>query len=259
MGSGQSSSSPSTSICDFSKEQILKLDKEIKKIDELILSTKRNTSYNTVVSNAGRFIPDLGGADFDNYMATLTGRPFEDKYEMFKLLQKYNKQYFSLILQHLLYAQVNYILEEYKTILKLITDLCNKYESTYIEDAAATVEHDIDEFILENFSQATTHLNLFNQIKIPPYSDGLEETINIINEINKRFSNIGEIKSEMKALCAAQQENRDVARLIRAGGTRGKKRKRKQIRVKMKMNKPLSKTRNSKKKYNGKSVKSKRE
>jgi hypothetical protein len=63
----------------------------------------------------------------------------------------------------------------------------------------------------------------------------------------------------MKALCAAAQKNREVSRLIRAGGTSGKKRKRTQIPVKMKMNKPLSKTRNSKKKYNGKSVKNKRE
>lgn len=259
MGSGQSSSSPSTSMCDFSKEQILKLNEEIKKIDKLILSTKRNPHYNTVVSNAGRLIPDLGGAGFANYMATLTGRQFEDKYEKFNLLLKYNEKYFSLILQHLLYAQVNYILEEYKTILKLITDLCTKYESTYIEDAAATVEHDIDEFILKKISQTNTHFNLIN--KIPLVSDGLRETVDIINEINKRFSNIGEIKSEMKALCAAAQKNREVARLIRAGGTSGKKRKRKQIpvKMKMKMNKPLSKTRNSKKKYNGKSVKNKRE
>ncbi len=259
MGAGQSSS-PSTSICDFSKEQILKLDKEIKKIDELILSTKRNTSYDTAVSNAGSLIPDLGGAGFANYMATLTGRPFEDKYDKFMLLQKYDEKRFSLILQHLLYAQVNYISEEYKTILKLILDLCNKYKSTYIEDAAATVEHDINEFILKKFSEANTYFNLFNQIKIPLVSDELRETIDIINEINERFLNISEIKSEMKALCAAEQKNKEATRLFgRAGGTSGKKRKRKQIPVKMKMNKPLSKTRNSKKKYNGKSVKNKRE
>ena len=261
MGAGQStpetpSSPSSTSVCDFSKEQIVKLDQEIKKIDSLILSVKRNGNYNKVVSDAGATIPDLEGAHFANYMSTLTGKSFEDKSKKFNILnQSGNSSYFSFILEHLLYAQVNDILEEYKAILSSIKTLCEKYQSSCVADVV--VEQDIDKIISENFSNAQTHLNLFNQIQIPDpdITLKLKETIGIINEINKRFSNIDNIKREMKTICEGTRTTRLFSR---AGGksSRTRSKKRKQMKIKMKnSSNHLSKTINNKQKYNGKSVK----
>lgn len=263
MGAGQStpetpetpsSQAPQASqapVCDFSKEQIVKLDQEIKKIDELILSVKRNENYNKVVSDAGTTIPDLEGARFAIYMSTLTGTSFEDKREKFNLNRTGKSS--PLILEHLLYAQVNDILEEYKAILSSIKTLCEKYQSNCVTDVV--VEQDIDKIISENFSNAQTHLNLFNQIKIPDtITLKLKETIGIINEINKRFSNIDNIKREMKTICEGA---RMATRLFsRAGGksTISTCKKRKQMKMKS-SSKHLSKTRNNKQKYNGKRVK----
>jgi hypothetical protein len=247
MGAGQSSSSQAP-VCDFSKEQIVKLDQEIKKIDELILTVKRNKNYDKDVSDAGATIPDLEGAHFANYMSTLTGRSFEDKRDKFNLNRTGNSS--SLTLEHLLYAQVNDILEEYKAILSSIKTLCEKYQSNCVTDVV--VEQDIDKIISENFSTAQTHLNLFNQLQIPD-TITLKETIGIINEINKRFSNIDNIKREMKTICEGA---RMATRLFsRAGGksTISTCKKRKQM--KMKSSNYRSKTRNNKQKYNGKRVK----
>jgi len=264
MGAGQStpetpsSQASQASVCDFSKEQIVKLDQEIKKIDSLILSVKRNGNYNKVVSDAGATIPDLEGARFANYMSTLTGKSFEDKSKKFNIVnQSGNSSYFSFILEHLLYAQVNDILEEYKAILSSIKTLCEKYQSSCVADVV--VEQDIDKIISENFSNAQTHLNLFNQIQIPDTitlkETTLKETIGIINEINKRFSNIDNIKREMKTICEGTRTTRLFSR---AGGksSRTRSKKRKQMKIKMKnSSNHLSKTINNKQKYNGKSVK----
>jgi hypothetical protein len=252
MGAGQStpemasSQASQASICDFSKEQIVKLGQEIIKINGLILSVKRNGNYNKVVSDAGARIPELEGARFANYMSTLTGRPIEDKIEKINLLNR-NPTYFSLILEHLLYAQVKDILEEYKAILSSIKTLCEKYQSNCVADVV--VEQDIDVIISENFSEAKTHLNLFNQIQIPDtITSTLKETIGIINEINKRFSNIDNIITEMKTIC---ERTRTTTRLFsRAGGktARSAYKKRKQMKMKMKNSNSRSKTRNNKKK-----------
>jgi hypothetical protein len=253
MGAGQStpemasSQASQASVCDFSKEQIVKLGQEIDKINGLILSVKRNGNYNKVVSDAGARIPELEGARFANYMSTLTGRPIEDKIEKINLLNR-NPTYFSLILEHLLYDQVKDILEEYKAILSSIKTLCEKYQSNCVADVV--VEQDIDVIISENFSKAQTHLNLFNQIQIPDtIASTLKETIGIINEINERFSNIDNIITEMKTIC---ERTRTTTRLFsRAGGktARSAYKKRKQMKMKMKNSNSRSKTRNNKKKY----------
>lgn len=257
--SSQAPQASQASVCKFAEEQIVKLDKEIKKIDSLILSVKRNGNYNKVVSDAGATIPDLEGARFANYMSTLTGKTFEDKSEKINILNRSgNPRHFSFILEHLLYAQVNDILEEYKAILSSIETLCEKYQSNCVTDVV--VEQDIDKIISENFSNARTHLDLFNQIQIPDTitlkETTLKETIGIINEINKRFSNIDNIKREMKTICEGA---RMATRLFsRAGGksSRTRSKKRKQMKMKIKSSNSHSKTRNNKKKYNNrKSVK----
>jgi hypothetical protein len=255
MGAGQSSpETPSSqaSVCKFAEEQIVKLDQEIKKIDGLILSVKRNGNYNKVVSDAIATIPDLEGSHFANYMSTLTGKTFEDKSEKINILNRSgNPRHFSFILEHLLYAQVNDILEEYKAILSSIKTLCEKYQSNCVADVV--VEQDIDKIISENLAKAQTHLNLFNQIQIPDTitlkETTLKETIGIINEINERFSNIKNIKREMKTICEGTREGTRTTRLFSmAGGktTRSASKKRKQMKMKM-SSKRVSKTRNHKK------------
>lgn len=253
MGAGQSSP---TSVCDFSEEQILKINEEIKKIDALIVNTKRDLKYDDLVMNAGAQIPSLDGANFANYMATLTLIPFEEKNKKYKLLRQYGAK-FGLILEHLLYAQVTDLFEKYKTILESITGLCKKYKSAYFEDASA--DKTIDNLFKE-MSEAKKYFDellLNDQFKIPSViSDKLKETIDIINKINEKFSSIDEFKSEMKAI-SKQQEDARTARLFSmpGGSSSSRSKKRKQMKMKMKSSNYRSKTRNNKKKYNRKSVK----
>jgi hypothetical protein len=247
MGSGQSS----PTVCDFSEEQILKLDQAIKKIkiDELIVDIKRNESYDRLIGNASATIPEVDGAAFASYMAALTGKSFEEKNEIYKLLNKDEyKGHFGLILNHLLYALVTDIFEEYKTILESIIGLCKKYKSTHVVEDV----DEIDEIVLKNFSRAQTYFFLFNQIKIPVgISDKLKETIDIINKINERFSNIDELKSEMETIYKASREASSL--FGRNGGSsrsRSSSKKRKQMKIKMtNSSNHLSKTRNNKQKY----------
>ena len=261
MGAGQSSPSPSpsspspsstsstssTSVCDFSNQQIPNLNQEIKKIDDLIMEIRRNKEYDNVVRSTGAAI--LMGGKFAIYMSNLGDKPFEDKNRQFNLLQE-RKGISPLILNHLLYAQVKHILEEYKAILETTQKLCETYQSNCVGEGV--VETDIDEIISKNFSNAQTHLFLFNRITIPgSSSDTFENAIAIIKEINERFSDIDKIKSEMKTICAKQKVDKDMSRsFFRAGGTSSRSRSKKRKQMKMKMSKPHSKTKHSKKRYN---------
>ena len=109
------------------------------------------------------------------------------------------------------------------------------------------------------FADAQRHFILFNQIKIPPdIMPMLEETIGIINKINQRFGDVIKLKNEMKAICNAKRlEAKRLERLYsQAGGSSSSRsKKRKQMKMKMKSSNYRSKTRNSKKKHNRKSIK----
>jgi hypothetical protein len=261
MGSGQSSpepeppSPPSTSVCDFAQEQNLKLVEAIKKIgiDASIKIILKNKSYDHIIWDAIATIPEVDGAAFASYMATLTGKAFKDINEHYTLLRPYGSR-FSLILERLLYAQVTRLFEEYKTILESITALCEKYKSTYIPDVDETIKHDTD-VLFNKIREEENHFKLFeiNNQKAPVViQKKLEETIDIINKINERFSNIDELISEMKTIYV-KQKNREASSLFgRNGGSsrsRSSSKKRKQMKIKMKSSNYRSKTRNNKQKY----------
>lgn len=238
MGAGQSAPYSQASICKISEEQILKLDQEIKKINAIIIQFKRNSkNYN---SDYVKFITDKSKSE----SKTSVEQPPPLSVKKVMLLEELVK-----------------ILKKYQTMLNSIARLCKKYQSSCVADVV--VDEEIDEIVLEDLSKAQMMLNQFlGYIEIlhdDDDYDGLKGpvdiTITIINEINERFLKIDNIKEEMKTMC---HNTCMILRSIRAGGktTRTRSKKRKQMKMKIKSSsKHLSKTRNSKKKYNGKSVK----
>jgi hypothetical protein len=227
-----SSQASPASICKFSEEQISILDKKIRDINEFSIQfkTKPENFY-----------------DYNKFV------------EEQSLSKTEVKPPPSVKKVQLLGELVN-ILNEYKTILKITTELCEKYQRECVEDI--DVENDIDKLILKNMSQAQTHFNEFlRKIEIP--DDNLKEPIDILKKIIEvGFSNVDVIKSEMKTMCAEQKriaEKKRMGNLFSMKGgksSRTRSKKRKQMKMKMKGSNSLSKTRNNKKKYNnGKCVK----
>jgi hypothetical protein len=227
MGAGQSTTLSQASICKFSEEQISILDNKIRDINVFLIQfrQKRETfdDYNKFV---------------EEQALSKTEVKMPPSLKKIQLLEKIVK-----------------ILNEFKTILKIITDLCKKYQQRGCEDV--NVENDINTFILENMSQAETLFNEFRRnIEIPNDRD-LNEPIDILMKIIEEFKNVEVIKSEMKTMCAEQKriaEQKTVTKMYSMHGgkssrTRSKKRKQMKMKIK-KSSKHLSKTRNNKKKYN---------
>ena len=231
MGAGQSSSSQA-SVCDFSEEQILKIDEENENIYRSIIELKKSQEYNPQYTT---FVMQQSGVGTKGETTPPLPLPLVEK---------------SIFLDNL-----RRILKEYKTILEWIINLCKKYKSVYVEKR--DVERDIDEFISVNMIKAQTLLNTFNQNRIGiENSDDFKEPINIINKINVRFSDVEKLKNEMKAILKQQEDAQTTKMFSRTGGSSSSRfKKRKQMKMKMKSSNYRSKTRNSKKKYNGKSVK----
>lgn len=226
MGAGQSTTLSQASICKFSEEQISILDNKIRDINVFLIQfrQKRETfdDYNKFV---------------EEQALSKTEVKMPPSLKKIQLLEKIVK-----------------ILNEFKTILKIITDLCKKYQQRGCEDV--NVENDINTFILENMSQAQTNFNeLRRNIEIPDDRD-LNEPIGILMNIIEKFD-VEVIKSEMKTMCAEQKriaEQKTVTKMYSMHGgkssrTRSKKRKQMKMKIK-KSSKHLSKTRNNKKKYN---------
>jgi hypothetical protein len=227
MGAGQSTTLSQASICKFSEEQISILDNKIRDINVFLIQfrQKRETfdDYNKFV---------------EEQALSKTEVKMPPSLKKIQLLEKIVK-----------------ILNEFKTILKIITDLCKKYQQRGCEDV--NVENDINTFILENMSQAQTNFNeLRRNIEIPDDRD-LNEPIGILMNIIEKFD-VEVIKSEMKTMCAEQKrriaEQKTVTKMYSMHGgkssrTRSKTRKQMKMKIK-KSSKHLSKTRNNKKKYN---------
>lgn len=108
--------------------------------------------------------------------------------------------------------------------------------------------------------EVQTLFNTFNQNRIGiENSDDLKEPIGIITKINERFGEVIILKNEMKAILKQRKEAEEAQTekiFTRNGGSSSSRsKKRKQMKMKMKSSNYRSKTRNSKKKYNRKSVK----
>lgn len=233
MSAGQStqdspSPSPSTSVCDFSEEQILKIKEKIDNIYRSILTLKKSKHY-------------------------------YDEYTTFLDAMKQNSVGLPLVEKVFFLDNLQRVLEECKTMLEWIINLCKKYKSVHVEKH--DVERDVEEFISVNVIKVQTLLNALYRIGIEKYYDEFKVPIDIITEINDRFSDVEKFKNEMMEVTLKQQEDarkqKDITDVFsRAGGSSSSRsKKRKQMKMKMKSSNYRSKTRNSKKKYNRKSVK----
>ena len=149
-------------------------------------------------------------------------------------------------------------------MLQKIIVLCEKCRG---EEAIEYVDRQIDEIMTE-FEEGFTFFNLFIE-NFQKGNFGSEEDgtmlknklVQTTSEMNKRFENIERIKTVMKAICVERDKFREERSAVYSGrlfgGTRSRPRsssrskKRKQMKTKMKSSsKHLSKTKNSKKKYN---------
>ena len=239
-------SSPSM-LCQFSKEQADEFDKVIKVLKDSEFQMLTETANSTTIS------PNVKAKLF-----FLTSRSsFNDNHNFLKD-QDINQHH--LLIKRILCSDVIHILKAYKIVLEEIVKLCSKCQ---IERDVQNVNAQVDT-IMDTFQEANEMFVLFTEI----YKQGdiggdgygtniYEALVESTKTIHDMFKNTEKVKDDMKEMCRKREELiglRDVV-FKGMGGNRLRSKKRKQMKMKMKSSNYRSKTRNSKKKYNRKSVK----
>jgi hypothetical protein len=246
-------SSPSK-LCEFSEKQVEDFKKEIESLKmsdgelEQLIKSNRNIVFNKE-------------SDFDSKMFHFNTASFETKEAYLKDPNTH------LLIKHRAFClMLTDIFLKYKKILEKINALCIRCKT---DEAVNNVDDEINDIIGgEDLIQAYSWLNSFKQFYFLKEDNSRDEYINSLKvkfdkleEMNKMFENVDEIKSQMMDICLKRQisqQERSVAFTAKGFGgksSRTRSKKRKQMKMKMKSSNYRSKTRNSKKKYNGKSVK----
>ena len=274
--SSPSSSSPSSSssslslspaspskLCEFSKQEANIFEEEIEILEHSMYDITIDERYKKQVRDTDGELRITGTfeGNFASVMFHLPTTPFEKKHELLQnpiILQR------PLLIKRILGLEVVDILTVYRKMLQKIIVLCEKCRG---EEAIEYVDRQIDEIMTE-FEEGFTFFNLFIE-NFQKGNFGSEEygtmlknkLVQTTSEMNKRFENIERIKTVMKAICVERDKFREERSAVYSGrlfgGTRSRPRsssrskKRKQMKTKMKSSsKHLSKTKNSKKKYN---------
>ena len=237
MGAGQSSPSK---LCDFSKKQVEKIIRETEELnnsrDEKI---KLHPDFEKQVADANvAFKQDI--------LFVVNTHPFNEKHA---LLVNEDMLKYPLIVKYILCCEVVHILKAYKIVLQEIVELCSKCQ---IQKDVQDVDRQVDR-IMVKFQEANELSVAFSQNYIKGDIDGDEYGTNIYKAfvestrtIHDMITNDEKVKDDMKELLESRAA---------MGGNRLRSKKRKQMKMKMKSSNYRSKTRNSKKKYNRKSVK----
>lgn len=237
-------------LCQFSKEQADEFDKVIKVLKESEFQMVRESKAPDIPSNVLAKLFQLPSFPFDTKQSYLDDPDINQH---------------PLLIKRILCSMLIDILKEYRDILKKIHALCRQCRSG---EAVDGVKDKINDIITKDLIKAQTLFNSFNQTFFnsevysrDEYMQSLKFKFDKLGETNEMFADAEGIENEMKAICTKRQEWQ--AAKIDAAGLGGKSsssrsKKRKQMKMKMKSSNYRSKTRNSKKKYNRKSVKSKR-
>jgi hypothetical protein len=249
MGAGQS-----TPLCDFSEEQISILQKESEQIFELITILKNKDEYDTQIGVINRRLlrsespPDI---PFYNVMFNLRTDNFNHKHELLKKILGEH-----LIVKHVLCLEIENIFRMFGDIFKKIIKICDNNENE-----CQNVDKEI-ETIMTGIEDVKSCVMLFDKDYKLGNSNGDEygtqlkfKFDKLISPIIKTFTPPERIKSEIETLCAKKKQEAQTEKMFSRAGGSSSSRSKKRKQMKMKSSNSHSKTRNSKKKYNRKSVK----
>jgi hypothetical protein len=234
-------------LCEYSIKQAREFDKKINVLKQSEYEMLTETAKSTTIP------PNVKAKLF-----FLTSRSsFNDNHDFLKD-QDINQHH--LLIKRILCSDVILILEAYKILLEEIVKLCSKCQ---IERDVQNVNAQVD-IIMDNFQEANKLFVLFTEI----YKEGdiggdgygtniYEALVESTKTIHDMFKNPEKVKDDMKEMCIKREELIGLRGVVfkGMGGNRLRSKKRKQMKMKMKSSNYRSKTRNNKKKYNGKSVK----
>lgn len=241
-------SSPSK-LCEYSRKQAREFDKKINVLKQSEFEMLTETAKSTTIP------PNVKAKLF-----FLTSRSsFNDNHDFLKD-QDINQHH--LLIKRILCSDVIHILKAYKILLEEIVKLCSKCQ---IERDVQNVDAQVD-IIMDTFQEANEMFVLFTEIYKQGDIGGDEYGTNIYDalvesttKIHDMFKNPEKVKDDMKDMCRKREELIGLRGVVfkgaAMGGNRLRSKKRKQMKMKMKSSNYRSKTRNSKKKYNRKSVK----
>ena len=231
-------------LCKISKEQAEEFDEVIKVLKDSEFEMLRESKAPDIPSNVVAKLFQLPSFSFDTKQSYLDDPDINQH---------------PLLIKRILCLMLIDIFLEYRNILKKIHELCIQCRSG---EAVDGVEVKINDIITNDLIRAQTLFNSFNQYFVKyrgnTYIQSLKSKFDKLGETNEMFLN-DSIKSEMIDICRKRQEwqQAKIGAAVSKGGksSSSRSKKRKQMKMKMKSSNYRSKTRNSKKKHNRKSVK----
>ncbi len=248
-----------SNMCEYSKKQV---DKIIRETEELNISRDQkiglHPDFKKQLADANATLKRMPESD-NNIQFVANMQTFDEKHA---LLEDERMLQFPLIVKYILCCEVAHILKAYKILLEEIVKLCSKCQ---IERDVQNVDAQVN-IIMDKFQEANRWFLLFSAIykKGDIGGDGYgtvihEALVESTTTIHDMFKNPEKVKDDMKEMCRKREELIGLRGVVfkgaAMGGNRLRSKKRKQMKMKMKSSNYRSKTRNSKKKYNRKSVK----
>lgn len=214
------SPTPSPSrLCEFSKKQAEEFTKEIKLLE--------NSEVDMRIK-AEQVLQFQLPAQLVSKMFHLPTAPFEEKNAC---LEDPNLNH-PLLIKRILCLELIDILKRYRDALKKITALCEKCQT---EEALENVDDKINE-LMRQFEEGLGWFNLFiakfqkGNFPNDEYGTALKDKlVKTTSEMNRKFENVENIKSQMKAICQERDKSRELrsvaysARIGIGGRTRNKR------------------------------------
>jgi len=223
------SSTPSPSaLCEFSKKQIQKFEKEI---EQLNISRDQkiglHSDFKTQLADANTALKRIPASDNDIQFVANVGK-FNDKNT---ILQDATIVQYPLIVKYILCCEVVHILTAYKSGLKKIVELCTTCQTKRDVD---NVDQNIDE-AMTIFEMAESSFVLFSQnytkgdISGDEYGTLLfDALVKSTNSMHDMFINKEKVKRIMREICKNREELKGaMAVLFNKGGKKFSMSKRK--------------------------------
>ena len=218
------SPAPTSSMCEYSKQQ---REKFIKEIDQLNISRDEKIGlqpdFKKQLKDANDALKRIPQTNNDIEFVANVGE-FDEKNA---LLEDAKILEYPLIVKYILCCEVAHILTAYNTVLKKIVELCNKCQS---ERGVESVDQDVDN-IMVIFEEANRCFVLFSQEYKKgdigdEYGSNLFYTlVDSTKTMQDMFKNKEEVKSKMREVCKNRknlEESRAVLFTKGAGGNRSR-------------------------------------
>ena len=193
-----SPTSPPSKLCEFSKKQAEEFNKEIKLLEDSEYQLRIKVEKELQLTG-----------DSASKMFHLASAPFDLKHSY---LTKEMHMH-PLLIKRLLCLELIDILTKYRDTLIKVAALCEKCQT---EEADENVDDKIDE-IMKQFEQGLVWFNLFIEIfnkgDFPNDEYGTmlkNKLVKTTSDMNKKFENVENIKSEMKTICQKRNVLREL-------------------------------------------------